>query len=161
MNAHCSRRRDAGSTRSGFRPPLLALVILLSMTFIATTTNAQTTDDMRVTNHLFAERVIETRDGGYIAQDVIVGFERGTHTFETLTQIVLSEGDHTIEMAIVDGKGAELERLKFGTLRASRDGWTQSLRGTWRNVRFAIGGVHELLVYRNKQAVTKFFLTVE
>lgn len=137
----------------------LALALLVAFTAVIPAL-AQAANDVRVTNHLFAERVIQTADGGYIAQDVIVGFERGTHTFETLTQLVLSKGDHNIEMALVDPKGTELERIKFGTLKAGRDGWTQSLRGTWRNIRFQSDGMHELIVYRAGKVVARFSLTV-
>lgn len=135
----------------------ICAVIVGAATFPAM---AQQASDVRVTNHLFAERVIQTAEGGYIAQDVIVGFERGTHTFDTLTQIVLPKGNHQIEMALVDPKGVQLDRLKFGTLQANEDGWTQSLRGSWRNVRFESAGIHELIVYRAGKVVARFFLTV-
>lgn len=138
----------------------LALAVALPLALPAASVLAQGAGDVRITNHVFAERVIQTADGGYIAQDIVVGFERGSHTFETLTQVVLPRGNHSMELALVDPQGAELERIRFGTLQASRDDWTQSLRGTWRNIRFRNGGVHELIVYRAGRVVARFSLVV-
>lgn len=153
--------RSREATGPGRGAPVLMVAAVLAVLFLAGATFAQNADDVRVTNHLFAERVIQTADGGFVVQEVIVGFERGMHSFETLTQIVLPQGRHTVEMAIADPKGKELERIKFGALQAERDGWTMSLRGQWRDIQFRESGMHVLVVYRNSQAVARFFLTVE
>lgn len=158
------RRLGVGLPVAGARhmaASFLLLFALLAALSVGGDAFAQNAEDVRVTNHLFAERVIQTADGGYVVQEVIVGFERGRHSFETLTQVVLPRGDHNIEMAIADPEGKELERIKFGVLRAERDGWTMSLRGQWRDMQFHTGGMHVLVVYRNGQAVARFFLTVE
>lgn len=137
----------------------VVLVVLLSAVFVSPSARAQSSE-VRITNHVFAERIIQTADGGYIAQDVLVGFERGTHTFETLTQIVLPRGNHNIEIALTEPNGAELERIRFGTVQANQDDWTQSLRGTWRNIRFRNSGLHELIVYRAGRAIARFSVVV-
>lgn len=151
-----ARERPRGRAR-----PATGAAVLLFILLIAGGAFAQNAEDVRVTNHLFAERVIQTADGGFVVQEVIVGFERGRHSFETLTQIVLPTGEHSIEMAITDPEGKQLERIRFGVLEAPRDGWTMSLRGQWRNIQFETSGMHVLLVYRNGRTVARFFLTVE
>lgn len=156
---YMKRLETSGLFRISF---IVATVLAALCSTIATVTPgfAQGAGDVRITNHVFAERVIQTADGGYIAQDIVVGFERGTHTFETLTQIVLPRGNHSLELALTDPRGTELERIRFGTLQANRDDWTQSLRGTWRNIRFRDSGMHELIVYRAGRIVARFSLVV-
>lgn len=113
-----------------------------------------------VSNHVLTTRVVRTADGGFFVQDILVGFQRGTVSFQTLTQVILPRGSHQLSMALVDPAGVELERINFATVRADRDNWTQSLEGTWRNVRFQRTGVHELILYWQGRAVARFHLVV-
>ncbi len=121
---------------------------------------AQSRDDLRVTNHVFTTRVIRSADDSFFVQDVLIGFEQGTASFQTLTQVVLPRGSHRISLALVDPRGAELSRINFPTIRAESDDWTQSLEGTWRNIRFNQSGVHQLVVYFEGRAVARFHLVV-
>lgn len=124
----------------------------------AATVHAQSS--LLVSNHVLTTRVVRTADGGFFVQDILVGFERGTVSFQTLTQVILPRGNHQLSMALVDPTGTELERINFATVRANGDNWTQSLEGTWRNIRFQRAGVHELILYWQGRAVARFHLVV-
>lgn len=113
-----------------------------------------------VSNHVLTTRVVRTADGGFIAQDVLVGFERGTVSFQTLTQVILPRGSHQLAMALLDPAGNELERISFTTVRAEEDNWTQTLEGTWRNIRFQRPGVHELILYWQGRPAARFYFVV-
>lgn len=116
--------------------------------------------ELRVSNHVFTSRVIRSADDAFFVQDVLVGFERGTANFQTLTQVVLPPGNHRISLALVDPRGTELSRVNFPAIRAEGANWTQSLEGTWRNIRFQTSGLHELVLYWENRAVARFALIV-
>lgn len=122
--------------------------------------SARAQASLLVSNHVLTTRVVRTADGGFIAQDVLVGFERGTVSFQTLTQVILPRGSHQLAMALVDPAGNELERIRFATVRADDDNWTQTLEGTWRNIRLQRAGVHELVLYWQDRAVARFYFVV-
>lgn len=113
-----------------------------------------------VSNHVLTTRVVRTADGGFFVQDILIGFQRGTASFQTLTQVILPRGSHQLSMALFDPAGRELERISFGTVRADADNDTLSLEGTWRNIRFEQAGVHELVLYWQGRAVARFHLVV-
>ena len=121
---------------------------------------ARAQSSLLVSNHVLTTRVVRAADGGFFVQDILVGFQRGTASFQTLTQVILPRGNHQLSMALVDPAGNGLERSSFATVRADRDNWTQSLEGTWRNVRFERAGVHQLVLYWQGRAVARFHFVV-
>lgn len=114
-----------------------------------------------VSNHVLTTRLVRTADDGFFVQNTLVDFQRGTVTFQTLTQIIVPRGRHRVAMALVDPIGNELERIHFSTIRAKDDNWTHSLEGTWRSIRFQRVGVHELILYWEGRPVTRFHLVVK
>ena len=139
---------------------LLAALTLAAQAFLASATaHAQT--GLQVSNHVFTSRVIRGADGSFYVQDVLVGFERGTASFQTLTQVILPRGTHRIALALVDPRGNELSRVNFEPIEARSDNWTQSLEGTWRNIRFNLSGLHQLVVYSGNQPAARFYLVVQ
>lgn len=145
----------------------ILLTTLLAMTTVSATLSytalpayAQARGELRVTNHVFTTRVIRSADDSFFVQDVLVGFERGTASFQTLTQVVLPRGTHRIALALFDPRGRELSRINFPAIQAESDDWTQSLEGTWRDIRFNQSGVHELVVYFEGRTVARFHLVV-
>lgn len=131
---------------------------MLPIGFSVGTARAQS--GLLVSNHVLTTRVIRAADGSFFVHDVLVGFQRGTVTFQTLTQVILPRGNHRVSMALVDPTGSELERINFSTIRADGDNWTQSLEGTWRNIRFQRSGIHELVLYWEGRPVARFHLVV-
>lgn len=131
----------------------------LSLPHSAPIAHAQT--GLQVSNHVFTTRVIRSADDTFFVQDVLVGFERGTASFQTLTQVVLPRGSHRISLALVDPSGGELSRINFPSIQARSDDWTQSLEGTWRNIRFERSGLHAMVVYLENRAVARFHLVVK
>lgn len=138
---------------------IVAALFAAQLPLIAQTAHAQT--GLQVSNHVFTSRVIRSADDTFFVQDVLVGFERGTASFQTLTQVVLPRGNHRIALALVDPRGNELSRVTFPTIQARSDNWTQSLEGTWRSIRFDQSGVHAMVVYLENRAVARFHLVVE
>lgn len=140
------------------RQRLIVALVLLCLATAAVPAWAQ--GNIQVTNHIFTNRVIRTADGGFVVQDVLVGFERGTASFQTLTQLILPKGTHNIALALFDPSGKELDRISFSPITAESDGWTQSLEGTWRGISFQTSGTHEMILYVQDRAIARFVLTV-
>jgi len=115
---------------------------------------------LQVANHIFTTSVTRAEDGSFSAADVLVGFERGTASFQTLTQVVLPRGNHRISLAIIDPGGSELSRVNFPAIEASTDDWTQTLVGTWRNIRFAQAGRYAMILYLGNQEAARFQFVV-
>ena len=133
---------------------------MVGMLHVTTLESAHAQAGLLVSNHVFTTRVIRSADDTFFVQDVLVGFERGTASFQTLTQVVLPRGNHRISLAIVDPGGSELSRITFPVIEARSDNWTQSLEGTWRNIRFTRSGIHQLVVYLDNVAAARFYLVV-
>lgn len=139
-------------------PTQLLLVVILGL-LILQPTIAQG-PQAEIVNHVFATRVIQDQDGGFYAQEMIIGFQPGAASFHTLTQVIVDEGTHQFSMKLFDPRGNEIKGMQLQPVRAQRSNWVEALWVEWSDVRFNQSGKHRLTIYQNGQAVADFYLVV-
>lgn len=139
-----------------FNQLLLAAIVCLLVLQPATAQGPQAD----IVNHVFATRVIRDQDGGFYAQELIIGFQPGSASFHTLTQVVLSAGTHEFSMKLFDPRGNEIKSMQMQPVHAQRNNWVEALWVEWSDIRFSQSGKHRLTIYQNEQSVANFYLVV-
>lgn len=142
-----------------FPLPKLALA-LLAVCLFGVVLTSEASAQVRVINHVFAARVIQERDGGFHAQDMLVGFRRGTASFHTLTQVILDQGSHNFSLVLRDPRGSVVATRSLASVQAQHAGWAETLWIQWQSISFSQAGVYELVIERNGSAVARFHLLI-
>lgn len=113
-----------------------------------------------VINHVFTSRVVQGRDGGFYPQDTLIGFERGTASFHTITQVVLEAGTYNITFELKDPTGSRVTSKKLPAVKAQHDDWSEALWVEWPNVQLSRAGRYELSIVLDGRVMAKFHLLV-
>ncbi len=114
----------------------------------------------QIVNHVFTTRVIRDQGGGFFAQELIIGFQPGTASFHTLTQVIVDQGTHEFSMKLFDPRGNEIKSMQMRPVQAQRDNWVEALWVEWSDVRFNQTGKYRLTIYHNAQPIANFYLIV-
>lgn len=137
---------------------LTTIVLLAAM--LSVTASPVLAADLDVINHVFATRVVQGQDGGFYPQDTIIGFEQGTASFHTITQVVLASGQYNITLELLDPGGKEVMKKTLPTVHAQHDDWAEALWVEWRNVSFQQTGRYVLRMRVNNETVATFYLLI-
>jgi hypothetical protein len=111
-------------------------------------------------NHLITTKAIQGKEGGFYPQDLLIGFQKGTVSFHTLTQVILDKGDHQFTMSILSPDKLVIVTKKLPVVKAQHDNWAETLWVVWNNVKFTQSGKHEFVLYLNNKAVARYYFIV-
>lgn len=138
----------------------LTIMLCLLAVLSASAAGQTSSGGLNVINHVFTSHVIQGEDGSLSPGDLLIGFERGTASFHTITQIVLKAGTYNIRMELKDPSGKVIAAQTLPPIQAQHDEWSQALWVQWPNIPFHQTGRYELAVILGNQVVARFHLTV-
>lgn len=114
-----------------------------------------------VINHVFTSRVIEEADGSLNPQDALIGFQRGTASFHTLTYVLLDEGTYNITLSLSAPNQNVIASKTLPPVRSGHAQWVEALWVEWPNVRLSEPGEHKLVILVNGTVAKTFYLMVQ
>lgn len=144
--------------RSAVRLHIVILCLAFIFTLSIVTEVAAAKFD--VINHVFTSRVVQGKDGDLYVQDTLIGFQQGTASFHTVTQVVLEAGTYNIKMELKDPTGAMVSTKTLPAVKAQHANWSEALWVEWPNVRFNRTGRHELSIVLDGKVMARFYLLV-
>lgn len=134
--------------------------LCLAIAFALPTTAETASAKFDVINHVFTSRVIQGKDGDLYVQDTLIGFEQGTASFHTVTQVVLEAGTYNIKMELKDPSGTTVSTKTLPAVKAQHSNWSEALWVEWPNVRFNRSGRYELNIILDGTVMARFYLLI-
>lgn len=139
-------------TLTSLAPLALCIVLLWSLPALG--------EELQVINHVFSTDVVANPDGSLVPKDTIVGFQRGTASFHTITHVVLGKGTHTVTVSLIDPKGQTIASRRLPNVVSKESQWIEAVWVKWTGIPFTESGQHRFIIRVDDEKDATFLFMV-